>query len=72
MVSGSLQGLPRIAMYYGYRIDNSAKRHRFFELFMAEFRAIVASMAQEIYTLFDELGERAQSASRPLALRGGR
>ena len=72
MISGSLQGLPRIAMFYGYRIEDSAKRRRFFALFMAELRAIVASMAKEIYALFDELGERAQSASRPLALHGGR
>ena len=72
MVAGSLQGLPRIAMFYGYRIEDSAKRRRFFALFMAELRAIVASMAKEIYALFDELGERAQSASRPLALHGGR
>lgn len=72
MVSGSLQGLPRIAMFYGYRIEDDARRRRFFELFMAEFRAIAAYMANEIYALFDELGERAQAASRPLALRGGR
>ena len=72
MVCGSLQGLPRIAMFYGYRIDDVATRQRFFALFMAEFRAIVAYMAKEIYALFDELGERAQLALRPVALRGGR
>ncbi|MGH7032339.1 MAG: motility associated factor glycosyltransferase family protein [Stellaceae bacterium] len=72
MISGSLQGLPRIAMFYGYRIEPIAERRRFFEAFMAEFRAIVAYMAKEIDALFAELGERAQSASRPLALRGGR
>jgi hypothetical protein len=72
MISGSLQGLPRIAMFYGYRIEDSAKRRRFFALFMAELRAIVAYMAKEIYTLFDELGARAQAVSRPIALLGGR
>jgi Glycosyltransferase Maf N-terminal domain/6-hydroxymethylpterin diphosphokinase MptE-like len=72
MISGSLQGLPRIAMFYGYRIDDPAMRRRFFELFIGEFRAIIAFMAKEIYALFDQLGERMAAAAGPVALRGGR
>jgi hypothetical protein len=69
MISGSLQGLPRIAMFYGYRIDDAAKRRRFFELFMAEFRAIVAYMANEIYALFDQLEALLPKSGRRAAAR---
>lgn len=70
MISGSLQGLPRIAMFYGYRIEDDEKRQRFFDLFMAEFRATAHYMAGEIYSLFDELGAHVRSSSEHLAVRG--
>ena len=51
-------------MFYGYRIEDIAKRRRFFELFIAEFRAIVDFMASEIEKLFDELDAVARRSSQ--------
>jgi Glycosyltransferase Maf N-terminal domain/6-hydroxymethylpterin diphosphokinase MptE-like len=55
IISGSLQALPRIAMFYGFRIANDAGRRAFFDLFIAEFRAIGEFMAKTIDALFDDL-----------------
>jgi hypothetical protein len=63
MIVGSLQALPRIAMFYGFRIVDPAGRRKLFDLFIAEFRAINVSMAEQIYALFDGL-EKQSPAER--------
>ncbi len=55
IISGSLQALPRIAMFYGFRVAEEEGRQRLFALFIDEFRAIIADMAANIYGLFDRL-----------------
>jgi len=63
IVVGSLQALPRIAMFYGFRVP-AATRPRIFALFIAEFRAIVAEMSKEVFALFDELEALAPAPAR--------
>jgi Glycosyltransferase Maf N-terminal domain/6-hydroxymethylpterin diphosphokinase MptE-like len=55
IISGSLQALPRIAMFYGFRVATDAGRRTFFDLFIAEFRGIGERMAKTIDALFDDL-----------------
>lgn len=69
IISGSLQALPRIAMFYGFRVASSEGRRKLFDLFIAEFRAILADMAQTIDTLFAGLETAAPVARR--AANGG-
>jgi len=71
LVSGSLSALPRIAMFYGYRVVDAAQRKRSFDLFIAEFRAIAADMARQLATLFDDLSKLTQSPARLLAANEG-
>ncbi len=63
IISGSLQALPRIAMFYGFRIAEAAGRRQLFDVFIAEFRDILAFMAENINKLFDGIdGHALQSA----------
>jgi len=55
IISGSLQALPRIAMFYGFRIAEADDRKKLFDLFITEFRDILAFMAENITALFDGL-----------------
>lgn len=55
IISGSLQALPRIAMFYGFRLAEAEGRRKLFDLFIAEFRDICAFMAENINALFDGL-----------------
>ena len=55
IISGSLQALPRIAMFYGFRVAEAAGRRTLFDVFIAEFRDILAFMAENINKLFDGL-----------------
>lgn len=55
IISGSLQALPRIAMFYGFRLESETGRRELFDLFIAEFRAIAKSMTENIEALFDRL-----------------
>lgn len=56
IICGSLQALPRIAMYHGFRLVAAADRRRFHRFFIAEFRAINLVMSEQIYALLDRLG----------------
>jgi hypothetical protein len=58
IISGSLQALPRIAMFYGFRVAEAEGRKTLFKLFIAEFRDILAFMAENINALFDGLEVR--------------
>jgi Glycosyltransferase Maf N-terminal domain/6-hydroxymethylpterin diphosphokinase MptE-like len=72
MISGSLQALPRIAMFYGFRVVELEGRRTLFALFITEFRAIVADMAAQIYALLDRLEAMMPEAASDLASNGGR
>ncbi len=71
LISGSLQALPRIAMFYGFRVVEPEGRQRLFALFIAEFRAILADMAAQLYALFDRLEKLAPPASASVVASGG-
>jgi Glycosyltransferase Maf N-terminal domain/6-hydroxymethylpterin diphosphokinase MptE-like len=55
IISGSLQALPRIAMFYGFRVANETGQRTLFDLFIAEFRAVGEQMAKTIDALFNDL-----------------
>ena len=55
IISGSLQALPRVAMFYGFRLAEAEGRRKLFDVFIAEFRDICAFMAENINALFDGL-----------------
>ena len=48
MVDGALHALPRIGMFYGFRIADPAARARLHRVFLAAFRAMVAEMAERV------------------------
>ena len=68
MISGSLQALPRIAMFYGFRVAEDAGRRALFDAFIAEFRAIAEFMAKNIHALFDNLATYAPAPSERVAV----
>jgi hypothetical protein len=53
--AGSIQALPRIAMFYGFRLAEESARQRFHDFFIKEYRASSAEMAKQIYELLDRL-----------------
>ncbi len=55
MISGTLTALPRIAMFFGFRIADPAIRRALFDRYMAEFRAVSRAMAERTRALFAEL-----------------
>jgi hypothetical protein len=55
IVSGTLVALPRIAMFFGFRIDDPATRKDMFSLFIKEFRSTVQEMKEGVAALFDRL-----------------
>jgi hypothetical protein len=55
IISGTLNALPRIGMFYGFRIADAGVRQRLYARYIAEFRAIVAEMAERTDALFDEI-----------------
>jgi hypothetical protein len=69
IISGSLQALPRIAMFYGFRIADAAGRRKLFDVFIAEFRDILAFMAVNITALFD--GIEVHTPTRVAAVAAG-
>lgn len=71
IIAGSLQALPRIAMFYGFRVIEPDGRQQLFRLFITEFRTIVMDMADHIYTLLDGLEQRAPAPSECVAAGGG-
>lgn len=55
IVSGSLVALPRIAMFFGFRVDDLAVRKELFSSFIKEFRATVQEMKEGVAKLFERL-----------------
>lgn len=71
MITGSLQALPRIAMFYGFRVIGEERRRDLFDLFIREFRVIAADMTEQTLTLFENLENRAPSTLARLAVNEG-
>jgi hypothetical protein len=68
MSNGTLFALPRIGMFYGYRVEAGETRRAVFDVFMRETREIIDQMEKETLDLFERLGEQAaQSAIAPAA-----
>jgi hypothetical protein len=63
LIDGALRALPRIGMFYGFRVADPAARDRLFGMFIAEFRAIVAEMAARSDELFAEIATTAGPVS---------
>ena len=59
---GTLRALPRIAMYFGYRLVDAAQRRRFYDLFISEFRTVLATMDKCMGEHFARLGVLARPA----------
>ena len=55
IVSGTLSALPRIAMFFGFRVGDSTIRAELYSLFIKEFRETVEEMKAETKTLFERL-----------------
>jgi hypothetical protein len=55
MMNGTLHALPRIAMFYGYRVAAGELRRALFAIFMREMRAILAEMECQTVALFESL-----------------
>jgi hypothetical protein len=65
IISGTLQALPRIAMFFGFRVADPDVRRRFFEVFIKEFRAIAREMGEETEKLLTRLGASDAPLSSP-------
>lgn len=63
MMSGTLFALPRIAMFYGYRVAEGEFRQTLFAIFMREMRAILAEMERETIALFEGLASAATASA---------
>jgi len=66
-VAGTLNALPRISMFYGFRVGDPAVRRRLFDRFIAEARAIIAGIAERLRALFVEMNECVVAAREKLA-----
>ena len=55
IIFGTLRALPRIAMFYGYRVPRGPLRDALWALFLAEFRAVLTDIAARTDRLFDRL-----------------
>jgi len=62
MLNGTLFALPRIGMFYGYRVEAGETRRAVFDVFMRETREIVDQMEQETLALFEGLAKQAVAA----------
>jgi hypothetical protein len=62
MCNGTLFALPRIGMFYGYRVESGETRRAIFDVFMRQTREIVDQMEKETIELFERLGEHASEA----------
>ena len=54
IVSGTLTALPRIAMFYGFRIPGETLRRIIYDCCIKEMRAIAATMAEATRALLAE------------------
>jgi hypothetical protein len=57
LIAGTLQALPRIAMFFGFRVADPDLRKRLYGAFIGEFKRTASEMANETKTLFDHLLE---------------
>jgi hypothetical protein len=64
IISGTLVALPRIAMFFGFRVDDPALRKELFSLFIKEFRSTVQVMRDGTAKLFERLIGLAEPALR--------
>lgn len=71
IIAGTLNALPRIGMFYGFRVVDDAVRRRLYARYIEEFRAIVAEMASRTDALFDELEDSLPAPSARRAVAGG-
>jgi hypothetical protein len=62
IISGTLVALPRIAMFFGFRVDDMAMRKELFSLFIKEFRLTVQEMRKGTAELFARLVAIAEPA----------
>jgi hypothetical protein len=62
MMIGTLTALPRIGMFYGYRVEEGELRRRVFDIFMTEMRKVLGEMEQQTIELFARLDVGATSA----------
>jgi hypothetical protein len=62
IVSGTLVALPRIAMFFGFRVDDLTMRRELFSLFIKEFRTTLWTMREGTAKLFAELVAVAEPA----------
>ncbi len=67
MISGTLTALPRIAMFFGFRIADDDIRRAIFDRYVAEFRAVSRAMAERTRALFAAMDEKL--AARPSTAR---
>jgi hypothetical protein len=68
MSSGTLFALPRIGMFFGYRVPAGDTRRAVFEAFLRETRGTIDRMERETLALFERLGrEAAKAAIAPAA-----
>jgi hypothetical protein len=61
--TGTLTALPRIAMFFGFRVADAAARADLFSLFIKEFKTTIQEMREETKVLFAALTARAAEAS---------
>jgi hypothetical protein len=55
IICGTLKALPRIAMFYGYRVPDGPLRRALYDLFINEFRAILETTSEKTRELFARL-----------------
>jgi len=65
IVSGALTALPRIAMFFGFRVGNVAVRAELFSLFIKEFKKTSEEMREETAKLFERLIRVAAAGEEP-------
>jgi hypothetical protein len=65
IVSGTLVALPRIAMFFGFRVADPKLRAEIFSLFIREFKDTAKKMREETNALFDHLLALAAEAMPP-------
>jgi len=63
LIDGTLRALPRIGMFYGFRVAAPAARARLFGAFLAELRDILAEIAERTEALFAEIDAALQASS---------
>ena len=61
--SGTLVALPRIAMFFGFRVADPVARADLFSLFIKEFKATIQEICEETKALFERLTAQAAATS---------